>query len=93
LAAAPDVQEGPPRLALDEIEEAHFVQRPHLKLDGAVTGPTEKAKAGAPRISSLLSPIKLALAVADDKTFLDRVGKQINLPDYIAPGLNALYTS
>jgi hypothetical protein len=88
------VQEGHPRLALDEFEETHFVQRPHLKLDGAVTGPTEKAKAGAPRISSLLSPIKLdALAVADDKTFLDRVGKQINLPDYIAPGLNALYTS
>lgn len=94
LAAAPDVHEGHPRLALDEFEETHFVQRPHLKLDGAVTGPTDKAKAAAPPISSLLSPIKLdALTVADDKTFLDRVGKQINLPEYIARGLRELYAS
>jgi cytosine/adenosine deaminase-related metal-dependent hydrolase len=94
LAAAPHVEKGHPRLALDEFEETHLVQRPHLMLDGAVTGPTDKAMAAAPPISSLLSPIKLdALTVADDKTFLDRVGKQINLPDYIAPGLRELYTA
>jgi hypothetical protein len=59
-----------------------------------VTGPTDKANAAAPPISSLLSPITLdALTVADDRTFLDRVGAQINLPDYIVPGLRELYAS
>lgn len=68
------------------------MQRPHVKLAGEITGPTDKPKAAAPPISSLLSPIKLdGLTVADDHTFLDRVAAQINLPDYIAPGLRELY--
>jgi hypothetical protein len=93
LAAAPHVEEGHPRLALDEFEETHFVQRPHLMLAGQETGPTDKPQAAAPPISSVLSPIKLdGLTVADDHTFLDRVTAQINLPDYIAPGLRELYS-
>ena len=34
-----------------------------------------------------------ALTVADDADFLDRVAAQINLPDYLAPGLRELYGS
>lgn len=91
LTAAPVVREGVPRLALDEFEETQVVQRPHLALDGELTGPLTQAIAGAP-ISTLLSPMKLdALTVADDDTFLDRVDEQINLPPYLAPGLRELY--
>jgi hypothetical protein len=94
LAAAPQVHKGHPRLALDEFEETDFVQRPHLMLAGKETGPTDKPAAAAPPLSSILSPIKLdALTVADDHTFLDRVDKQKNLPDYIAPGIRQLYAS
>jgi 5-methylthioadenosine/S-adenosylhomocysteine deaminase len=94
LSAAPEVHAGHPRLALDEFERTHLVQRPHLTLDGVVTGPTDKPKAAAQPISALLSPMKLdALTVADDATFLDRVDTQINLPPYIAPGLRTLYAS
>jgi 5-methylthioadenosine/S-adenosylhomocysteine deaminase len=94
LTGAPDVRPGQPRLALDEFETTHFVQRPHLTLDGAVTGPTDRPMAAAAPISSLLSPIKLdALTVADDSTYLDRVGAQLNLPSYVAPGLRELYAT
>ena len=92
LAAAPAVHAGHPRLALDEFEHTDFTQRPHLKLDGAVTGPVDRPQAGAPPISSLLSPIQLdPLTVADDAGWLAAVGHEMNLPDYVAPGLRALY--
>ncbi len=92
LGAAPAVHEGHPRLALDEFEHTDFTQRPHLKLDGVMTGPIDKPEAAAPPISSLLSPIQLdALTVADDAGWLDSVGKEKNLPSYMAPGLRALY--
>lgn len=96
LDAAPDVREGHPRLALDEFEETHAVQRPHLMLAGQVTGPTDNPPpaAAVKPISELLSPITLdALTVADDPTFLNRVKAQINLPDYLEPGLQTLYNS
>jgi hypothetical protein len=69
------------------------VQRPHLPLEGELTGPTDRfAVAAAVPISTLLKPMKLdRLTVADDKTFLDRVAAQPNLPPYIAPGLKDLY--
>jgi imidazolonepropionase-like amidohydrolase len=93
LEAAPRVHAGHPRLALDEFEHTHVTQRPHLPLGDAITGPTDNPDPAAPPISSLLSPIKLdALTVADDPDFLDRVGAQINLPPYLAPGLRQLYT-
>lgn len=92
LAAAPAVHAGHPRLALDEFEHTDFTQRPHLKLDGAVTGPVDRPQAGAPPISSLLSPIQLdPLTVADDAGWLAAVGHEMNLPDYVAPGLRGLY--
>ncbi|HUA71819.1 MAG TPA: amidohydrolase family protein [Solirubrobacteraceae bacterium] len=92
LAAAPAVRAGHPRLALDEFEHTDFTQRPHLELDGAVTGPVDRPEPAAPPISSLLSPIGLdPLTVADDPAWLDAVGREQNLPAYLAPGLRQLY--
>ena len=92
LAAAPAVHAGHPRLALDEFEHTDFTQRPHLELDGVVTGPVDRPQAGAPPISSLLSPITLdPLTVADDPGWLERVAHEMNLPSYLTPGLRALY--
>ena len=71
------------------------MQRPHLPLEGELTGPTDRfALAAAAPISTLLKPIKLdRLTVADDKTYLDRVAAQPNLPPYLAPALRHLYAS
>jgi cytosine/adenosine deaminase-related metal-dependent hydrolase len=94
LAAAPDVQAGHPRLALDEFEHTDFTQRPHLPLDGVVTGPRDHAGASAPAqpLSAMLSPTPLdALTVADDPGWLDRLAGEKNLPVYVLPGLRALY--
>ncbi len=94
LATAPAVQTGHPRLALDEFEHTDFTQRPHLILDGAMTGPLDKPEAPAPPISSLLSPIAIdPLTVADDPDWLANIAHEMNLPGYIAPGLRALYQS
>jgi len=94
LAAAPDVQAGHPRLALDEFEHTDFTQRPHLPLDGVITGPRDHTAAGAPEqpLSAMLSPIELdVLTVADDAGWLDGLAGEKNLPDYVLPGLRALY--
>jgi len=93
LGAAPDIHAGHARLALDEFEHTDVTQRPHLPLEGAPTGPTDhEAAAPAPPISSLLSPIDLdPLTVADDSGFLERVAAEMNLPEYLSPGLLALY--
>ncbi|HET6864323.1 MAG TPA: amidohydrolase family protein [Solirubrobacteraceae bacterium] len=94
LAAAPDVQAGHPRLALDEFEHTDFTQRPHLPLDGVVTGPRDRAAASAPEqpLSAMVSSIELdALTVADDPGWLDSLETEHNLPDYMLPGLRALY--
>jgi hypothetical protein len=92
LAAAPAVRAGYPQLALDEFEHTDFTQRPHLLLGGRVTGPVDKPQPGAAPISSLLSPIQLdPLTVADEPDWLDRVGHEMNLPAYLAPGLRTLY--
>lgn len=92
LLSAPRMDSGP-RLALDEFEITHLVQRPHLTLAGLRTGPTDRPAAAAAPISSLLSPMTLdPLTVADDETFLDRVAAQQNLPPYLAPALRRLYS-
>ena len=92
LAAAPEVQAGHPRLALDEFEHTDFTQRPHLMLAGHMTGPVDRPEAAAPPISSLLSVIQLdPLTVADDPGWLDSVSHEMNLPAFLAPGLRALY--
>jgi len=95
LAAAPRVQAGHPRLALDEFEDTDLTQRPHLPLHGKPTGPLDRAAAAPPGVplSSLLSPIELdSLTVADDSTWLDRVAAETNLPGYLATALRTLYT-
>jgi 5-methylthioadenosine/S-adenosylhomocysteine deaminase len=94
LAAAPAVERGHPRLALDEFEHTEFTQRPHLRLGGVPTGPTDHAIAAPPEepVSALLGPVQLdPLTVADDSTWLQRVTGETNLPAYLAPGLTALY--
>jgi cytosine/adenosine deaminase-related metal-dependent hydrolase len=93
LAAAPDVQAGHPRLALDEFEHTDFTQRPHLPLDGVTTGPRDHAgSAPAQPLSTMLSPIALdPLTVADDAGWLDGLAGEKNLPAYLLPGLRALY--
>jgi hypothetical protein len=94
LAAAPDVQAGHPRLALDEFEHTDFTQRPHLSLDGVITGPRDHAAASAPDqpLSAMVSPTQLdALTVADDPGWLDALQTEHNLPDYLLPGLRTLY--
>jgi hypothetical protein len=93
LATAPELRAGRARLALDEFEHTDFTQRPHLPLEGAPSGPTDREPtAAAPPISSLLSPIDLdPLTLADDSSFLGRVAAEINLPEYVASGLLALY--
>lgn len=93
LDAAPELRPGRPRLALDEFEPTDFTQRPHLPLQGAPTGSTvrEPSAVAAP-ISSLLTPIDLdPLTVADDSGFREHVAAEMNLPEYMAPGLFALY--
>lgn len=94
LAAAPDVHAGHPRLALDEFEHTDLTQRPHLPLHGVITGPRDQATANAPEqpLSAMLSPTQLdALTVADDPHWLDSLQTEQNLPDYLLPGLRALY--
>jgi 5-methylthioadenosine/S-adenosylhomocysteine deaminase len=92
LAAAPDVQAGHPRLALDEFEHTDFTQRPHLPLKGVLTGPRDAASAPEQPLSAMLTSIELdSLTVADDPGWLDGLAGEKNLPDYVLPGLRALY--
>jgi hypothetical protein len=77
------------KLALDEIEDTHFVLR--LPLAGedvaSARGPVEAA---APPV---LTPLQLdPLTVADDPDFLGSIAKEPNLPPYLAPGLTELYS-
>jgi cytosine/adenosine deaminase-related metal-dependent hydrolase len=94
LSAAPDVHAGHPRLALDEFEHTDFTQRPHLPLDGVITGPRDHPAASAPPepLSAMVSATQLdPLTVADDPGWLDRLQTEHNLPDYLLPGLRKLY--
>ena len=48
--------------------------------------------ANRPPLSKELQPETLdRLTVADDKTFLDRLGQEVNLPDYVKVGLQDLF--
>jgi cytosine/adenosine deaminase-related metal-dependent hydrolase len=94
LAGAPAVRARHPRLALDEFEHTDFTQRPHLRLGGVATGPTDRPQATRPGepVSALLGPVQLdPLTVADDPTWLQRVTAETNLPGYLAEGLRTLY--
>lgn len=92
LAAAPAVQAGHPRLALDEFEHTDITQRPHLPLGGEMTGPLDHAAAPVEPLSAMLVPIELdPLTVADDPSWLKQLETERNLPDYLLPGLRTLY--
>jgi hypothetical protein len=57
------------------------VQRPHLRLEGELSGPTDRfALAAAAPISTLLKPMSSTGTVADDNTYLDRVTAQPQPP-------------
>ncbi|MEP7152508.1 MAG: hypothetical protein ABI856_12425 [Nitrospira sp.] len=72
-------------VALDELEGTGVDLRPRLPMRGErhLTGPTP-ALARAEPLSEIVVPLELdPLTVADDATFLSRIDKQINLPDFV----------
>ena len=80
-------------LVLDHTELVGETQRPHLPLGvaGEPTGLLTEAAAAVP-LSQLLEPLELdPLTVVDNRSFLDRVGQQANLPDFVKEGLPELY--
>ena len=92
LAAAEDqVRWG---LALDELEPTGVELRPRVPLPGqtAPTGPSLVTAAPAKPLSEVVGPLKLdRLTVADDSDWLETIDAEQNLPDWLAPGLRALY--
>jgi 5-methylthioadenosine/S-adenosylhomocysteine deaminase len=79
-------------LALDELRPTGVELRPRLRFRRKRTGPELAAPAAGPPLSEILEPLELdPLTVADDRDFLDTIDAEPNLPDYVAPGLRALY--
>lgn len=81
-------------LLLEHDEPPGIALRTHLPLGphGPETARLPVRIAAAVPLSELLTPLDLdALTVADDKTFLDRMAWQPNLPDYVKKNLPALY--
>jgi 5-methylthioadenosine/S-adenosylhomocysteine deaminase len=82
-------------LALDEIKDTGFDQRPRLPFDGPrdFTGPKMlAASAKSPPLSAILGPIELdPLTVADDPNYLTRIGSEPNVPASIRASLGQLY--
>lgn len=86
-AAAPRLE-----LVLDELDDTGFDQRPRLPLDGRLTGPDLLAAAAAPPLSTVLGPLELdPLTVVDDRAWLEEIGTQTNLPQFLRRGLPAMY--
>lgn len=80
-------------LVLDHNELPGESFRPHLPIGpaGISTGLLATPEAAEP-LSEVLAPIALdQLTVVDDADFLDRMGRQRNLPDFIKAGLQDLY--
>jgi hypothetical protein len=81
-------------LALDELQPSGLELRPRLTWRRQRTGPELRPLGAGRPLSELLGPLELdALTVADDASFLERIEAQPNLPEYVAPGLRALYPS
>jgi 5-methylthioadenosine/S-adenosylhomocysteine deaminase len=79
-------------LALDHDEPAGEAHRPHLPGPRGV--PTGFMAPSIPRVkySEILEPVELdELTVVDDSTFLERIMKQKNVPDFIKKGLREMY--
>jgi hypothetical protein len=56
--------------------------------------PSEQLLAAQPPLSSVLGPLTLdGLTADDDRTFMETLQGEANLPDYLAPGLAAAYAS
>jgi 5-methylthioadenosine/S-adenosylhomocysteine deaminase len=76
-------------LALDEISATGMDLRPHLPYRGQLTMPVAK---GGLLAATALPSLKLdPLTVVDDPDFLNAIDVEKNLPDFISPGLRALY--
>lgn len=81
-------------LALDELEDSGVDLRPRLPLrgEGELTGALRVLDRTARPISEIVEPLELdPLTVVDDKTFLDRINNQPNLPGYVKAGLQTMY--
>jgi len=85
-------------LVLDHDEPGGITSRPHLPYKGCLTAMPIKSKDGGvtlavrPPLSQELQPEMLdRLTVADDKTFLDRLHQELNLPEYVKTGLPELF--
>jgi 5-methylthioadenosine/S-adenosylhomocysteine deaminase len=81
-------------LALDELEPTGVELRPRVPLPGQTkpTGPSLVTAAPAKPLSQVVGPLKLdGLTVAGDQRWLDAIGKEPNLPPWLAPGLRDLY--
>jgi hypothetical protein len=81
-------------LRLDQSDLEGISLRPFLDqgMEGLEAAREQLRLAAGVPLSQVLEPLELdALTVADDKTFLDRLTQQRNLPDYIKQGLSTLY--
>jgi 5-methylthioadenosine/S-adenosylhomocysteine deaminase len=81
-------------LALDELQETGTELRPRVALhDGQPTGPELQPLQASKPLSEILGPLKLdPLTVADHRDeFLEQIGREPNLPGFVAPGLRRLY--
>jgi hypothetical protein len=78
-------------LVLDELEPTGMDVRPHLPLGGKPTMAEAKGKVAAK--DPVLKPLKLdSITVVDDSDFLDAIGKEKNVPDFVREGLTQLYS-
>ena len=83
-------------LLLEHEEPPGFAIRRHPVLGAEASTPRlaefqAEAQAAQP-LSQLLGPLGLdPLTVADDETFVERLGEQRNLPDYVKEGLPELF--
>jgi hypothetical protein len=90
LVAAEPPPEGP-TLVLDEIEHTDFALRTH-PAGGVSVVPSAQLLAAQPPLSSVLGPLTLdGLTADDDRTFMETLQGEANLPDYLAPGLATAY--
>lgn len=80
-------------LVLDQEETQGLALRPHLPFGplGTLTAEMPIAAVAAP-LSEILEPLELdRLTAVDDDAFLERIGNQGNLPDFVKQGLPKLY--
>jgi hypothetical protein len=78
-------------LVLDELGPTGMDMRPHLPLAGKPTMAEAEGKVAAK--DPVMKPLKLdSITVVDDSDFLDAIGKEKNVPDFVREGLPQLYS-